>query len=121
MKISVNRFAKVPQHLTTDPANKRGQIGRITDIDGDVITLEFTDNVRGKYLADVLEPAPQPEKGQKWTDSTDERRVVTIIGKTYTARDGVDRIRVSEFNGYNTTERTVAVDYLLRTHNPGQR
>lgn len=49
MKARVNNF------LTTDPYNKRGQIGKVKEIKDDMATLIFEDGTTGQYQTDALE------------------------------------------------------------------
>lgn len=41
---------RVPLYLTTDPANKRGQIGEVIKTEDSVITLKFDDGTTGMYM-----------------------------------------------------------------------
>lgn len=48
---------KVNNFLTTDPFNKRGEYGKVIEIDQhyEDITLEFEDGTKGKYELSALE------------------------------------------------------------------
>lgn len=48
-------YVKVPVGLTTDPYNKRGQIGIVAAINGLDVVVEFKDLSLGKYDIDALE------------------------------------------------------------------
>ncbi|WP_182995296.1 hypothetical protein [Pelobium manganitolerans] len=50
-----NQKVKINPFLTTDPYNKRGQIGEVTECDGEVATVLFEDGITGKYQTDTLE------------------------------------------------------------------
>jgi hypothetical protein len=65
----VGDYVKVPEGLTTDPFNKRGQIGVVAAIHGLDVTVEFKDlnyilSV-GKYDIDALEPSTE-KAYKKW-------------------------------------------------------
>lgn len=47
--IKVGQSLKVPSSLTSDPSDKRGQFGKVSSIEDDIITLKFPDGKTGKY------------------------------------------------------------------------
>lgn len=47
--IKVGQSLKVPSSLTSDPSGKKGQFGKVTSIEDDIITLKFSDGKTGKY------------------------------------------------------------------------
>lgn len=48
-EIKVGQSLKVPSSLTSDPSGKKGQFGKVTSIEDDIITLKFSDGKTGKY------------------------------------------------------------------------
>lgn len=48
---------QIPFDLTTDPVNKQGHIGTITNVDSEgIVTVEFGDGTIGRYLEGIVEP-----------------------------------------------------------------
>ncbi len=53
--VKVGQKVNIPKNLTSDPANKQGESGKVTSIDKDIITVKFSDGASGKYSSDVFE------------------------------------------------------------------
>lgn len=47
--IKIGQDLKVPSSLTSDPSGKKGQFGKVTSIEDDIITLKFSDGKTGRY------------------------------------------------------------------------
>ncbi len=52
--LKIGQFVTVHPQLHIDPYNRRGQKGKIVNIDSDIITLAFEDGKIGQYLDDTL-------------------------------------------------------------------
>ena len=67
MSTNINLFdyVKIPTNLTTDPFDKRGQVGIAVKIEKDTVTVEFENLDLGIYLADCLEPSNDLEYNQQ--------------------------------------------------------
>lgn len=61
--MTIGNQVLIPSNLTTDPANRRGNYGKIKAIDGDILTIEFKDGTTAKYMDDAVEPVT----GGTWT------------------------------------------------------
>jgi len=45
----IGRVAMIHPNLTTDPADMRGEVGRIIEDNGDSLKVEFLGGIKGKY------------------------------------------------------------------------
>lgn len=52
--MKTGQIVKVDEFLTTDPYEKKGQSGEIIAVENDIVTVEFSDGVIGKYFDNAL-------------------------------------------------------------------
>lgn len=65
-KLKVGDIVRIPKNLTTDPANKQGEVGRISKIRGeDEVTVTFKDGHIGRYQLDAVEKVKKEVEGKK--------------------------------------------------------
>lgn len=52
-KFNIGEYLTVPNNLTTDPYNRKGEEGKIIDVEDDTIVLKFKDGGSGSYLMSI--------------------------------------------------------------------
>jgi len=53
--LSTGDTVKIPRDLTTDPANRRGQTGKVVKIGDDLVVVKFPDGKKASYTSGVVE------------------------------------------------------------------
>lgn len=64
--INLFDYVLIPPSLTTDPFDKRGQIGIVVKIDGETLTVEFENLDLGLYQVDALVPSTELEYNRQF-------------------------------------------------------
>lgn len=84
----IGRMVIVHPNLTTDPIQRQGEIGKVTDIssfDKEVLTVEFKDGKRGAYFSNgllTLFPKIVIKQGLLSNQFSDKnRRIITSVIK----------------------------------------
>jgi hypothetical protein len=64
--INLFDYVLIPPSLTTDPFNKRGQIGIVIKIENETLTVEFENLDLGLYQSDALVPSTELEYNRQF-------------------------------------------------------